>query len=141
VGLSCSLEEDFIQRGRLQVLPQSFTRLQVCLVSLPKEGSEAPSYNTCNGAIGLYASQNFCFVLVLAWTMMLFLMDCILQTVLRLVETDHEGKTIHCRPSSNTTHCSYAILLTTVLPTPLSQILYPNSLSFSVFTNLVFRLT
>jgi hypothetical protein len=50
-------------------------------------------------------------------------------------------KTVQCTLSSKITHWSYAIFLTTVLPTPQSQILYPNILSFSVFTNLVFRLT
>jgi hypothetical protein len=45
------------------------------------------------------ASQNLCFVLVLvlALTMLLFLMNCILQTVLRLVDTEHEeeNNTMH----------------------------------------------
>jgi hypothetical protein len=50
-------------------------------------------------------------------------------------------KTVQCTPSSNVTQWSYALFMTTVLPTPQSQILYPNTLAFSVFTNLVFRLT
>jgi hypothetical protein len=55
------------------------------------------------------ASQQLCFVLGLTLKMSLFLIDCILQTLLHLGETQHGKKKTECTRSENTTHWLYAI--------------------------------